>query len=76
MSARARAWRKKTTALANNNYKYQLCLTDPRDKIVLQTERGDLCDKLRWSSVEARRQYLSATVQFITLGASTFLELS
>jgi len=35
--------------------KYQLSLIDPRDKIVLQTELDDLCDKLQWSSVAARR---------------------
>jgi len=37
--------------------KYQLSLIDPFDKIVLQTELGDLCDKLQWLSVGARRYY-------------------
>ena len=37
--------------------KYQLSLTDPRDKIVLQTELDDLGDKLQWSSVGAQRDY-------------------
>jgi len=37
--------------------KYQLLLTDPRDKIVLQTEPGDVCDKLQWSSVGALSYY-------------------
>jgi len=36
---------------------YQLSLIDPRDKIVQQTELDDLCDKLQWSSVGARRFY-------------------
>ena len=31
-------------------YKYQLSLIDPRDKIGLQTELDDFCDKLQWSS--------------------------
>ena len=35
--------------------KYQLSLTDPRDKIVLQTELDDQCDNLEWSSVGARK---------------------
>jgi len=34
---------------------YQLSLIEPRDKIVLYTELDDLCDKLQWSSVGARR---------------------
>jgi len=37
--------------------KYQPSLMDPRDKIVLYTKLDDLCDKLRWSSVGARRYY-------------------
>ena len=32
-------------------------LIDPRDKIVLWTELDDLCDRLQWSSVGARRYY-------------------
>jgi len=56
--------------------KYQLSLIVPRDKIVLQRELDDLCDKQQWSSVGAPRYYLLSwptTVQFITLWASTFL---
>jgi len=37
--------------------KYQLLLTNPRYKIVLQTEPGDVCDKLQWSSVGALSYY-------------------
>jgi len=33
--------------------KHQLWRIGPRDKIVLQTELDDLCDKLQWSSVGA-----------------------
>ena len=49
------------------------------DKIVLYTEVDDLCDKLQWSKVGARRYYKLSwptTAQFITLWASTFFELS
>jgi len=59
--------------------KYQLSLIDPCDKIVLQTALDDLCDKLQWSSVGARKYYRLSwptTAQFITFWASTFLELS
>ena len=55
----------------NNQYKgnnYQLSLTDRHDKIVLY-----------WPSVGDLRYYQlswQTTVQFITLGATTFLELS
>ena len=52
---------------------------DPHDNVVLWTALDDLCDKLQWSSVGARRYYQlswSTTAQFITLWASTFLELS
>ena len=62
-----------------NRNKYQLLLIDPRDGILLQTELDDHCDKLQRSSVGARRCcQLSwpTSVQFITLWASTFLELS
>ena len=37
--------------------KYQLLLIDPRDKIVLQTELDDHCDKLQRSSVGSWRYY-------------------
>ena len=37
--------------------KYRLSLIDPGDKIVLQTQLDDLCDKLQWSSVGVRRYY-------------------
>ena len=43
-------------------------------RIVLQTELVDLCDKLQWSSVGARRYCQPSrptTVQFITLRASS-----
>jgi len=59
--------------------KYQLSLIDPRDRIVPQTELNDLCDKLQWSSVAARRCYQLSwptTIQFSTLWASIFVELS
>jgi len=36
-------------------YKYQLSLIDRRDRAVLLTELDDLCYKLQWSSVGARR---------------------
>jgi len=59
--------------------KCQLSQIDPRCKIVRRIELDNRCDKLQRSSVGARRHcQLSRprTVQFITLRASTFLELS
>jgi len=44
------AMRVRPTHIAHD---YQLSLTDPRDKIVL----NDLCDEQQWSSVGARRYY-------------------
>jgi len=43
---------RKVSVPHTNADKYQLSLIDPRDKIVLQTELDDLCDKLEWSSAE------------------------
>ena len=59
--------------------RYQLSLIDPRDKIVLQTELDDLCDKLQRSSVGVLNYYRlcwPTTPQFSTLWSSTLLELS
>ena len=57
----------------------QQCKNYLHDKIVCKTQVDDLCDKLQWLNVGARRYYKLSwltTAQFITLWTSTFLELS
>jgi len=48
-------------------YKYQLSLIDPRDKIGLQTELDDFCDKLQWSSFGHRAMEVGGIVKLIKL---------
>jgi len=51
-----RAFRRLGVVLATqHDYQLLLSLTDPRDNIVLLTELNDLCDRLQWPSVGARR---------------------
>ena len=59
-------------------HNYQRSLTDPRDKIVLQTQPDDLGDKLPSSSVGAR-EVLSTQLTddgpvYHALGVATFLQ--